>query len=158
MLLIWKFAIKVFSLKSGFRFSGFLLIWESSSFKKNVRMDLFSSYFFGKKQNTRIYISNHLLRLIVICNLFVSKENIFLSSLILHYIWTMLPDIIRLRFIFRFEVSLVQLHGHSFCLTAELQYFIETYFETKEILKYRWLFALCSILFSQRSLLRATAP
>ena len=66
----------------------------------------------------------------------------------------MLPNIKRLRFVFRLEervLSLVQLHGNLVCLTTGLQYLIKTHFETKEILKYRRVLELCPV---QMSLFR----
>ena len=100
------------------------------------RIYVWICFSFWEEQNIRFYATNHLLRLI---ELFVTKESLVLNILFYLSKFCVLlkhaSNIIRLRVIFRLEeivVSLVQLHGHLFCLTTGLQYFIKTYFETEE--------------------------
>jgi hypothetical protein len=103
-------------------------------------MDLLLFYLFWEEQNIRV-------------NYFFQKEVffqiIYLISVNFVFYCNMVPD--------RCEcivVSLVQLHGHLFCLMTGLQYFIETQFEIQMIIGT----VLLSFTKGNSSLVRVIAP
>ena len=127
--IIWKVVVY---------FRGFYLYKKVLRIKRTKIWLCFSLNLFWEEQNIRFHTTNHLLRLVLINELFVSRKVFFLIfhylSLNFAFFWNMLHDIIRFRFIFRMEEkvdSLLNLYGHSFCLMTGLQYFIKTHFETK---------------------------